>query len=146
MPRRCARSSRLRSEDLRRPLVQEGEIRMRRPAMERLRPLARLARGDHARPWPPSVALDRLARLTADIDRTVLTGVVEGLGWIGIGAGWAAAWLDRRGLDAVDHGLTGLGGVTGRACARAVGHRPGRSLAWAVAAVLILTLVGRSLN
>ncbi len=132
-------------EDLRRPVVQAGEMHLRRPAMERLRPLARLARGDMVRHRPVAITVAWLGRLTADIDRVVLTGVIEGLGWMGVGAGWAVAWLDRRGMDALDHGLTGLSGMTGRACTRAAGVRPGRALAWAVTVVLVLTLVGRSL-
>ena len=131
--------------DLRRPLIQAGELRVPRPAMRGLSPVARVARGDHGGPHPVAALAGRLARLTADIDRVILSGVLEGLGWIAIGAGWAVAWLDRRGLDAVDHGLTGLTGAAGRAGARAAGVRPGWALAWALAVVLLLSLVGRSL-
>jgi hypothetical protein len=132
-------------EDLRRPVVEAGEVRLRRPAMERLRPLAKWARGERTGPTPLAAAVSRIARLTADIDRLILDGVIEGLGWIGVGAGWTVAWLDRRGLDAVDHGLAALAGAAGRGCARAAGARPGRVLALAMTVVLILTLVGRSL-
>jgi hypothetical protein len=132
-------------EDLRRPVIQAGELRLRRPAMELLRPLARVARGEHRGPRPVAALVGHLARLTADVDRLILSGVIEGLGWIGVGAGWSVAWLDRRGFDAVNHGLAGFCGAAGRAGARAAGARPGRVLGWLMVMVLALSLLGRSL-
>ena len=87
-----------------------------------------------------------LARIAAEIDRIVLDGVVEGLGWMGLGAGWLVAWIDRRGLDALDHGAAVLVTAVGRGCARAAGGRSWRVLAWATVTATALVLLGWSLG
>jgi len=82
-----------------------------------------------------------LANLVADIDRVVIDGIVEGLGWCALGAGWLAAWIDRRGLDALGHGATNIAVGLGRGCLRAAGQHPGWIMTGSAAAILLLALL-----
>ena len=132
-------------EDLRRPLVLPDPASRRTSSLPILADLARWGRGGDLTPGPATAMVRGLARITADIDRLILDGILEGIGWITLGAGWAVAWLDRRGLDALDHGLDTFTGAVGRACARSAGARPGVVLLWSILIVLAFTLLGRTL-
>jgi len=115
----------------------------RRAPLAVMSAVTRLGQG----PGPLYALLERLqrllARLVAGFDRFVLDGICEGLGWFGVGLGWLAAWLDRRGLDLVDHGAGVLVGHLGRGAAEAVGRHPARVLIWTLVTVLGLILLWR---
>jgi len=112
---------------------------VRRPAVAFLAPAARYGQGPGPLVTAAQAAARGLARLAADIDRLVLGGVSEGLGWFGLGAGWLAAWLDRRGLDGLERGAGLLLQHAGSAVTRIAAGRP---LVWAVLVIVLLSAVG----
>lgn len=125
-----------------RPGARLVAVPARRPALAALAPVARLGQSPGPVVAAARAAAGWLARLAADIDRVVLGGVSEGLGWIALGAGWLVAWIDRRGLDGLDRGAGRLFALAGRGTARVASGRPGLVLVWAVLVVLALSLLG----
>lgn len=112
---------------------------VRRPAVGILAPLARYGQGSGPLVAAVGAAARGLARVAADIDRLVLGGVSEGLGWMGVGAGWLVAWLDRRGLDGLDRGADLFLQHAGFAVTRMAAARP---VMWAVLVILLLCAAG----
>jgi hypothetical protein len=125
----------------RRPTLPADIVR-RCPPLGWLAGVARVGQGKVPLATAAGAMLRGLGRLTAGLDRIVLGGIAEGLGWMGLGIGWLFAWLDRRVLDAWDWGSLALVRAAGRGAARAASGQPGAVLAWAVAVIVLLALLG----
>ena len=128
--------------ELGRPGAASATDAIRRAPLGPLAPIARLGQQAGSVVVAARATVRGLSRVVTDFDRVVLAGVGEGLGWITLGVGWFVTWIDRRGLDGVDHGFERLFRLAGRGVAAAAGGQPGWVLGWAVVVVLGLALAG----